>query len=312
VISLEAGPPGIPIAVLTDEGISSLRLDMHPAAVEGAAPDGPPPGPGLVLTPLITDRPVLAGSKSLIPRLDMIRDLDGDGTWDLLLPARDGAAVYVTATERSGRTPSRASSSRATRRARERARSAPTRARSSATWTATARWTCSCSTAERRTGGPRSRSCAAREAGASARRRRSRSTSSTRRPRVPSRPLRRRASPGRARTETADLDGDGGFRYFGDLTGDGLAEAVFVSEIDSDKGELKQAKEPEFEYRFHHADKNLVIQPQPYQKVHVTGFGFSIDEGDMRFEEFLDLDGDGRKDLVTVTLDFSLFQSCAS
>src|SRR6185436_5906482 len=29
VISLEAGPPGIPIAVLTDDGLSSLRLDMH-------------------------------------------------------------------------------------------------------------------------------------------------------------------------------------------------------------------------------------------------------------------------------------------
>src|SRR6185295_7907284 len=79
VISLEAGPPGLPILVLTDDGVSALRLDMHAAREPG---DDRPPGPALVLTPYIEDRPVLAGSKSLVPRLEMVRDLDGDGTAD--------------------------------------------------------------------------------------------------------------------------------------------------------------------------------------------------------------------------------------
>src|SRR5678815_3413388 len=75
VHTIEAGPVGIPVIALTDEGVSSLSLG-------GSA--GPS---GLTLKPLVADQSVLAGSGSFLPGLEMVKDLDGDRKPDLLLPA---------------------------------------------------------------------------------------------------------------------------------------------------------------------------------------------------------------------------------
>jgi len=331
VISLEAGPPGLPIAVLTDDGVSSLSLIMDTpepgAGGEGAAPrpeakenkggvvsggsSSAPAASGsfLTLVPWISDKPVLAGSKSLIPRLDMVRDLDGDGTLDLLLPARDGLAVYMAA---GGDLPTSAASRIAfpgdVRKSGVHPRRLyprptiddldgdgkpdllflhPDKDRQGKDAVEVLR-----GEGGGRFGAPQRVAIDAFvEASKTA----------------------VAANDGKSKKKEDDKDADidqdeAGFKYFGDLTGDGLAEAVFVAEVDNGKSGLKQVKEPEFEYRFYHADKNFVIQPQPYQKLRVLGFGFSIDEGEVQAEEFLDLDGDHRKDLVTVTLDFSMFQ----
>ena len=342
VISLEAGPPGLAIAVLTDDGLSALSLFMdsaesEPAAgaaaattgsapadthgastlggaavVSGGSSNAPAPsGSFLALTPWIADRPVLAGSKSLIPRLDMVRDLDGDGTWDLLLPARDGLAVYMT-------TPGGELGTKPVARIE-----LPGDVRTSGVHPTRNYQRPSVGDLDgdgkpdllfihedRGKSGKKVVDVLRGEGGG------------------------RFGAPQRiaidrmveeSRTTVVDEgvkkskkdndhfgDGDeGGFKYFGDLTGDGLAEAVFAAEVDNGKSGLKQVKEPEFEYRFYHVGKDLVIDPQPYQRLRVQGFGFEIDEVDVesvKADEFVDLDGDGRKDLVTVTLDFSLFQ----
>ena len=81
VHTIEAGPPGFPAVALTDEGVWALRLTQTP--------------PSLGWTPLIADRSVLAGGGSFVPGLEMVRDLDGDGRADILLPARAGPAIYL-------------------------------------------------------------------------------------------------------------------------------------------------------------------------------------------------------------------------
>lgn len=80
VLTLEAGPPGLPVVALTDGGVAELVLD----AASGA----------LAFEPRLEERPVLAGTGSFLADLDLVRDVSGDGVDDLLLPAADGLAVY--------------------------------------------------------------------------------------------------------------------------------------------------------------------------------------------------------------------------
>ncbi len=83
VLSLEAGPPGVPVLALTDAGVSALRLDRGPG------------GTGtLRFEPLVDEPPVLAGTGTFLAGLDLVRDVTGDDVPDLLLPAPDGIAVY--------------------------------------------------------------------------------------------------------------------------------------------------------------------------------------------------------------------------
>jgi hypothetical protein len=107
-----------------------------------------------------------------------------------------------------------------------------------------------------------------------------------------------------------------------DVDGDGRAEAVLAAEQprgDSFRKELKDAKQPIHEYRFHDLRDDRLVEPAPYYSTRVVGHSMDgsfdmDDEGGaergslFRFEQFLDLDADGREDLVTVTLDFSVFQ----
>ncbi|MFP3942122.1 MAG: FG-GAP repeat domain-containing protein [Thermoanaerobaculia bacterium] len=80
VLSLEPGPPGTPAVALTDAGASALRFD--------------PASGALVLEPLVDEPPVLAGTGAFLPKLDVVRDVTGDGVADLLLPALDGLHLY--------------------------------------------------------------------------------------------------------------------------------------------------------------------------------------------------------------------------
>jgi hypothetical protein len=106
------------------------------------------------------------------------------------------------------------------------------------------------------------------------------------------------------RAEETDVRG---LAYFGDIDGDGTAEAITKVELDTGKGDMKQAKEPEYRFRFHRVQNGSVVA-QPYQEIVVVGHPFSGEWPDVSNVGFADLDGDGRKDLVTVTLDFSVLQ----
>jgi hypothetical protein len=98
--------------------------------------------------------------------------------------------------------------------------------------------------------------------------------------------------------------------HFGDITGDGLAEVVTSTELGGEDDGLDEAREPRFTYRFYHAGKDLAIEPKPYLKMEVLGYPFgagilSMFDG----SPFVDLDHDGAKEILTMTLDFSLWQA---
>ncbi len=83
VLALAAGTATWPVVALTDSGLSALRLQ------------GPTDDRHIVLEPVLKERPVMAGSGIFLPRLELAQDLDGDGDQDILFPAANGAAIYL-------------------------------------------------------------------------------------------------------------------------------------------------------------------------------------------------------------------------
>ncbi|MEE8522869.1 MAG: VCBS repeat-containing protein [Thermoanaerobaculia bacterium] len=283
VLSLFAGPPGMPIVALTDRGVAALRW-----RISGE----------LVLEAVIEDRPVIAGSGAFIPDLGLLHDLDGDGRGDLLFPADDGVAIYLAI-------PGGLASRPAARRALP---------------------------ADRR-----SRFGMVRHVPLPV----LRDVDGDRLPDLllPHHPLDwgrfhvlRNGGGGRlaaaagplVRGELGGDEVDGGeyqpdddteFVYFGDLDGDGVAEYVTQRQLgDDDAGwrqEMKEAKNPPFLYRFHKSRKDFTVEPEPYFELEAVGYAFDTgDEDELRIPGgFQDLDGDGRLDLVALTLDFSILQA---
>ncbi len=284
VLSLEAGPPGLPIVALTDSGLSALRLR------DGA----------LALEPVLEDRPVLAGAGTFVPNLGMTRDLDGDRTPDLLFPAADGAAVYLSGPEGLRTEPA----------ARLRFPVDP----------------------PRRSGGSLVGHYPLPEV---------RDVNGDRLPELLlARPGRewegfrifRNLGGGRFSGPTAPLgeprkDPDVDPRRprdtarvvhvgnLGDAGGMGTAEYVTAREVPvgdnaSMRQELAHARRPPHVYGFHRMRPDLSMEPKPYQELKVSGYAFGGGESDIRLPGgFQDLNGDGRQDLVTLTLDFSVFQA---
>ncbi|MFQ5700506.1 MAG: FG-GAP repeat domain-containing protein [Acidobacteriota bacterium] len=273
VLAIAAGPPGLPLIALTDEGVGEVRL----AAREG--------GPAIRIDPLIADRPVLRGAGSFLPRLDLVRDLDGDGAPDLLLPAVDGPAVY-----------------RATGGGLDTVPAARLVLPGDTSGLERGAW--------RRYPLPR-----VEDVDGDGR---------------PDLLLVDPDSPGSAITVLLGTGG-GGFSaplgistrclrrgesvrgtpelaFFGDLDGRGRAEAVLRTELESEKGVIKGAKRPHYLYQFHRLREDLTLEPTPYRETEIVGYEFGTEWPRSTGGEFRDLDGDGRKDLVTVTLDFSMFQ----
>lgn len=80
VLTLEPGPPGVPVLALTDEGASALSFDRGSGALR--------------FDPLIESPPVLAGTGTFLAGLELVADVTGDGVGDLLLPAPSGLAVH--------------------------------------------------------------------------------------------------------------------------------------------------------------------------------------------------------------------------
>ena len=291
VLSIEPGPAGVPLVALTDEGAASIRMAAEPS---GTDEDGQP-RPGLRLDPLIADPPVLAHSRTLLSRLDLVSDLDGDGTEDLLLPARDGLAIY------GGETGGFAS------RPRQRL-------------PMPGDWRRSGPDAQRFYPMPRiedmdgdgipdllvadpTRTTAANHITVSSVLRGTKGRGFQPPLEIAFDPPKPAPIAGE-RTQDSQVE----VAYFGDIDGDGRAELVTRAQLDTGKSELKQAKEPHHLYRFYHLTSSLAVPDAPYLQTEIVGHGIDADLGDMRMKTFQDLDGDGRKDLVTISLDFSLFQ----
>ena len=112
-------------------------------------------------------------------------------------------------------------------------------------------------------------------------------------------------------------DGDTGIMYVGDLDGDGLAVAVTRAQLErfEDPGwrqEMDEAKRPLFAYAAYGLDSALAVAAEPGLTFQAIGYTFGGTEGDDEDVEIRlpgglqDLDGDGRQDLVAITLEFSV------
>jgi len=298
VLSLEAGPGDPPAIALTDEGISAVRL--HPTASERQ----------IALEPLIADPPVLAGAGSFLADLELMHDLDGDGDRDLLLPARDGAAVYLDG-------PGGLSTSSAARLDLPGDR----RGQGATTWRS---YPMARAEDVNGDGHPdlvvrdESRGDRAhvlpgrgdgtfdppillgpvRPAGGEA---------------VLPRPAQRAPSGGRSRGRGDDAGAEapgprwGELAYLGDVDGSPGAELVTRTELETEN-DKEEAEKPPRLYRFHHVRKDFTVEPAPYAEHRAIGHSFSSEIPGLPMEEFQDLDGDGRKDLVTITFDVGFWQ----
>jgi hypothetical protein len=96
--------------------------------------------------------------------------------------------------------------------------------------------------------------------------------------------------------------------WFGDLDTDGRPELVTRESVDTGKSDRKQGLAPLMRYRFHRLRPDLTVAAEPYATLDAQGYAFTGAFRDGIDLEFLDLDGDGRKDLVTVTLDVGTWQ----
>lgn len=306
VLSLDHGPPRAPVVLLTDDGIAALRL------VGGAAERR------LEIEPLVDSRPVLSRSGTLIPRLGLSHDLDGDDELDLLFPVNKGLDVYLASQLRSGgRSASRA------------------RLPGDTTW---ARQNLSrfyplpevrdvngddlpdLLVPDRRRNWERFEVLLNRGGG------RFDAAFSPTDPTgegVGDSDFNPPPSNAVITVEAGEVEGeipphqhDESFPvvYFGDLDGDGVAEYVTEESLaDEDAGwrkEIKEAKRPPRRYRIHRSNPDLSMRAASHQSFETLGYALDTNDSDIRLPGgFQDLDGDGLQDLVALTLDFSLFQA---
>jgi FG-GAP-like repeat len=298
ILTVEAGPPGLPVVAMTDDGLSVLR--MKPGAA------GPPE---LSWETVFTERPVLAGTATFLPNLGLVRDVDGDGRGDVLFPTLEGISVYLSGPDGLRSTP--ASRVRFPLDDLQRKGGDPLAIRYplpelrdvdgdhrpdlvlSHAWGGLGGFRVLRNLGGGRFGEPLAPLGEAEQNTV--------------------RPDRERDKPeAKAKAETRPEP-----VWFGDLDGDGKAEYVTQEQKGpgEDAGfrkEMAAAKRPHFLYRLHRSRADLTMEPKPYQQFEVEGYALagSSDEADFRLPGgFQDLNGDGKQDLILTTLDFSMLQA---
>lgn len=286
VLSLDSAPDPFAVIALTDEGVSTLELRESHGDLR------------LVLEPLLSAPPVLAGSGALVPNLGLTRDVDGDGLRDLLLPIEEGLAVLPASRISNGATAVDLA-----------------RLPGNTSWLADGvtryyplpeirdvngdgladlivpdrrrQWQ-RFHVLENMGGGQFGEAFVPTEV----------------------------HTPG---TDAPDAGGHESFPivYFGDLDGDGVAEYVSEEDLEDPNAgwrrEIKEAKRPPRRYRIHRSRADLSMEPEPSQSFEALGYALdNHDEDSSSFQlpgGFRDLDNDGRQDLISLTLDFSLLQA---
>lgn len=288
ILSVEAGPPGLPVVAMTDEGLSVLR--MRPGT------SGPPE---LSWETVFRERPVIAGTSTFLPNLGLVRDVDGDKRADVLFPTSEGVSVYLSGAD--GLSPAPASRVRFPLEDLQRPGNPLVRRHP---------------LPELRDvdGDRRPDLVLAHAAGELAGFRVLRNLGGGRfgEPIAPLGDYEEDAS------DDDDEDDDPPVpSWFGDLDGDGKAEYVTQEEKGPGENagmreEMKAAKRPHFIYRLHRSRADLTMEPKPYQQFEVEGYALEGSSEEVEFRMpggFQDLNGDGRQDLILTTLDFSMLQA---
>ena len=282
VLAVEAGGPGQPLVALTDEGFAAIRWkDATDAGevVPGAESQTEDGEEEVILEPLVEGVPALAGSGALLPGLDLVHDLDRDEAPDFLLPERLGLSVAMAGESAGGHRVVLPGDERSAEGGLSRhyplpeVRDVDGDGQVDLVFTHPKTGWSGASVAR---GLGEGRFAAARE-----------------------------VAPGIEEDDPQVV-------HVGDIDGDGRAELVTLDQIgdDGDLGfreEMKQAKNPSFAAAVYELDGDLAREAAPASSFEVEGYAFGSDELPLP-GGFMDVDGDGLSDLVTLTLDFSLFQ----
>lgn len=305
VLALEPGPDTAPVIALTDDGVSALRLRA------GA----------LELESLIERRPVTAGSKNFLPRMGISHDFNLDGRLDLYFPAADCGRIYLAGPQSRGdRSLESVLPDEVFVAAEGGCLPLPTEER-------TAGRTLSRFYPlpdVRDVNGDRLPDLVYQQDDGDGRRYFVLQNQGEGRFASTVGPLKldNPADCDQDKDEDPETcsDIDPGFGYFGDLDGDGQAE--YVRQVSPDTGEvgvrqeIREAKRPPFRYHVFRSRSDL----EPVADSHLTfdalGYTFETEDDDDDDEGsfsvpggFQDLDGDGRQDLIALTLDFSIFKT---
>jgi len=284
VLAVNAGPADRPAVALTSDGLSEVRVVTKDGAM------------ALELVPFLTEPSAFAGSRTFLADYSFVRDVDGDGALDAVIPTPEGLALHPKLGEQTsfrGRLPGdlRTGDESGARRTLP-------------------------SPDFLDVDGDGVRDLVVRDLGATPQRiaiARGRKgggfgASSW----VGLGCLAAASPPHPSPAPRGDEDGGPGeeprrVAWFGDLDGDGRAEIVTREGLDAKSG-MKQAKKPRMRYAVHKLKQDLTVETAPSRTFEALGYAFSGGFQDGVDIDFLDLDADGRKDLVTITLDFSVFQ----
>jgi hypothetical protein len=283
-LTVEAGPPGLPVVAMTDGGLSVLRMKTGVS--------GPPE---LSWETVLAERSVLAGTGTFLPNLGLVRDVDGDGRADVLFPTPEGVSVFLTGAGGLQTTPA------------ARVRFPLDDLQQHGGDPLVRRYPLP---ELRDVDGDHRPDLVLFHPGGGLRGFRVLRNLGGGRFGEPLAPL------GDYRERKEEEEGPEP-AWFGDLDGDGRAEYVMqdekkVGENAGMRAEMKAAKRPQFTYHLHRSRADLTMEPKPYQQFQVEGYalGGSSDEGEIRLPGgFQDLNGDGKQDLVVTTLDFSMLQA---
>ncbi len=292
VHTIETGPPALPVVALTDDGVSVMRWR------------GDGETPGLVLEPVLQRPCALARTGTLLNDLDVVRDVDGDGILDLIFPGEAGLEIFHGADGGFEAQPV----------------SSPVIPGSGSISGDFGVRFVQIPDIEDVTGDGTLdlvvRSLGANGVAASVLRGLGggrfadavRIGSRCLETKPQARPAQQGNTPQGGKKGDPPVEESRQIGWFGDLDGDGRAEVVTLQEQEQRGSEFKDAKEPLVRYRLYHLKPDLSIDPAPYRTFDAKGHaGGGAPLGDD--SAFLDLDGDHRKELITITLDFSMLQA---